>query len=244
MAKNLDNSGGNGPTVPTSGTDAEFPAGYLRPTGRGGEVAPTLPRRIHIVGSTGSGKSTLGQQLAATCGVPHVELDALYWQADWQGAPLELFAARVSDALAGDGWVVDGNYSSVRGLVHARAELVIWLDYPLAVNYWRLFKRSLRRWWTAENLWGSGNRESFRKQFASRDSLFVYLTKTRAHRQREYGQLFRDSTARPFAMVRLRSPRATSRWLDDFRAVCRTQSLHVPDFPADLTPLNQVDSRD
>ncbi|MCB0129515.1 MAG: hypothetical protein KDD78_01645, partial [Caldilineaceae bacterium] len=70
------------------------------------------------------------------------------------------------------------------------------------------------------------------------------LTKTRAHRQREYGQLFRDASARPFAMVRLRSPGATTRWLDDFRALYRTQSPSVPDSPADVTPLNQVGSRD
>ena len=43
--------------------------------------------RIIVVGVTGSGKSTLARQLAERYGVPHVELDAHNWEANWvQGA--------------------------------------------------------------------------------------------------------------------------------------------------------------
>ena len=39
--------------------------------------------RIIVVGVTGSGKSTLAGLLAERYGVPHVELDAHNWEANW-----------------------------------------------------------------------------------------------------------------------------------------------------------------
>lgn len=43
--------------------------------------------RILVVGTSGAGKSRLAGQLAAALGVPHVELDALYWGPDWTPRP-------------------------------------------------------------------------------------------------------------------------------------------------------------
>jgi adenylate kinase family enzyme len=36
-----------------------------------------------VVGSTGSGKTTFARALAEKLGVPHVEIDALFWQRGW-----------------------------------------------------------------------------------------------------------------------------------------------------------------
>lgn len=91
----------------------------------------SLPgRRIAVVGTTGSGKTTTARRLAAALKVPHVELDALYWQPEWTETPVEPFRRLVSEALSADGWVVDGNYGKVRDIVLARAESVVWLDFP------------------------------------------------------------------------------------------------------------------
>jgi adenylate kinase family enzyme len=69
-------------------------------------------RRVHVVGTTGSGKSTVGAALAARLGVAHVELDALHWLPGWKERPNEEFQALVEQALTADGWVFDGNYGA------------------------------------------------------------------------------------------------------------------------------------
>src|SRR5947208_7875459 len=104
-------------------------------------------RRISVVGSTGSGKTTFARELSRRLGVPHVELDALAWGPNWTLVPVEVFKERVARAVEGEAWVVDGNYGGrgAQGLVLPHADTVIWLDPPLTVVFARLFLRALRR---------------------------------------------------------------------------------------------------
>ncbi|HEY7847048.1 MAG TPA: hypothetical protein VIC83_02515, partial [Candidatus Limnocylindria bacterium] len=67
-------------------------------------------RRINVVGTSASGKTTFARALAARLAVPWVELDALHWEAGWTEADDAVMRERVRRAIAGDGWVVDGNY--------------------------------------------------------------------------------------------------------------------------------------
>ncbi len=173
--------------------------------------------RIVVVGSTCAGKTTLARRLSALLDIPHVELDALNWEPNWVAAQVEVFRQRVEDAVAGDAWVVDGNYTAVRDLVWPRATELIWLDYPLRTLLWRLLRRTLRRTLTGEELW-NGNREQFRVQFLSSDSLFLWLLRTYWQRRRttylDIGLPERSN----LEAVRLRSPRATRDWLSALEA--------------------------
>ena len=88
-------------------------------------------QRVSVVGTSGSGKSTLGAALAKRLGTEFLELDSVFHQPGWVPLPDEEFRRRVGDAVAGERWVVDGNYSSkVRDIVWARADTVVWLDLP------------------------------------------------------------------------------------------------------------------
>ncbi len=51
----------------------------LNPVPSGTPIS-TLGQRIVVVGTTGSGKTTLAAQLALIAGCPHIELDALHWE--------------------------------------------------------------------------------------------------------------------------------------------------------------------
>ena len=115
-------------------------------------------QRVSLVGAPGSGKTTVGRRLAASLGVPFVELDSIFHQAGWRPLPRGEFRARVREALAADAWVVDGNYSAVRDLVWERADTVVWLDLPRPLVMRRIVARTLRRAATREAIW-NGNRE-------------------------------------------------------------------------------------
>jgi adenylate kinase family enzyme len=111
----------------------------------GFRVASAAVRRVSVVGNSGSGKSTVAAALALRLGVPHVELDAFKHQRDWVELPTDEFAARVRLAIAADGWVVDGNYSTVRDEVWQRADTVIWVDPPRTVLMGQIITRTLGR---------------------------------------------------------------------------------------------------
>jgi len=173
-------------------------------------------QRIVVVGVTSSGKSTLARQLATRLALSHVELDALHWDPNWTPAPADVLRERVSHALNGDRWVVDGNYQMVRDLVWPRAETIIWLDYPVPLILWRLLRRTIWRITRHPELW-NGNRETWRGTFFSRESLFIWVFKTYKQRRREYPELFARPEYAHLATARFRSPRATRRWLASLR---------------------------
>ena len=68
-------------------------------------------QRISVVGSTGTGKTTVAREISIRLTLPHIELDALYWGNNWTGVPDDVFRTRVTDAIRAERWVVDGNYS-------------------------------------------------------------------------------------------------------------------------------------
>jgi len=167
-------------------------------------------RRVNVVGTSAAGKSQLAAALADALGVPHVELDALHWEPNWTEVAPEVMRERVREAIAGDGWVVDGNYAVVRDLVWARAEAIVWLDLPLRTILWRFLVRTTRRMARREELWG-GNRERLRTHLCSRDSLLLWILTTYHRRRREYPKRL---AARPdLIAVRLRSAREAREWL-------------------------------
>lgn len=165
-----------------------------------------------MVGTSGSGKTTLAKALAARLAYPHVELDALHWDPDWQPAPTAVFRARIATAIAADTWVVDGNYSKkARDLVWGRADTLVWLDYPLRVVLPRLVVRTLRRSLTGEVLW-NGNRERLR-DFVGPDSLLHFALATHRRRQKEFASALALPAFAHLTTFRLGSPAAATAWL-------------------------------
>ena len=173
------------------------------------------PRRIAVIGTTGSGKTTLARSVAAAIGAPHIELDGLFHGPNWTPAPPEVFRARVSEAIAAPAWVTDGNYSHVLDrMVWSAADLVVWLDYPFSVVIWRLFRRTIRRGLRREVLW-NGNRESLRSHFFTRDSLFLWAKNTHWKHRGDWTAAFASPDLAHVRVIRLRRPREATVWLKD-----------------------------
>lgn len=142
------------------------------------------PLRIVVQGASGSGKSSLATALAASLGIPRLELDSIYHQPGWSPLDVGEFRRLVSSFTEEPAWVVDGNYSQVRDLLWSRANVIAFIDLPRRVVMVRLIKRTLLRMLRHENLW-NGNRESLRN-LLSRDPvqniiLWSWLTHAKYH---------------------------------------------------------------
>ena len=169
-------------------------------------------KRIVVVGTSGAGKTTLAGELARLMDAPHVELDAYRHGPNWTETPDDIFRQNISGALTGEKWVVDGNYSIARDIVWSGATAIVWLDYPFNVTFWRLFRRTMIRYFTRAELW-NGNREDLKGVLFSRDSLFVWAFRRHWSRRKSYPLAFAQPEYSHLDVIRFRSPRTARKWL-------------------------------
>lgn len=180
-------------------------------------------QRVAIIATaSGCGKSTVGRALAATLGVPYVELDAIHWQPGWTELDAAELRHRVEPLVARDAWVIDGSYRGKLGdLVLERADTVVWLDLPRRIWLPRLMLRTVRRVVTRQELW-NGNRETLWNALAGTDSLLRFaLANDRARRHRYPRELA------GYRVARLRTPAEVEAFLRSARRRDRSSATHA-----------------
>jgi adenylate kinase family enzyme len=170
-------------------------------------------QRVVVVGTSGSGKTTMASMLAERLGAPHIELDRLHWGPNWTEEPDEVFRERTEKALEGsERWVLDGNYSAVRDIVWPRADTVVWLNFSLPLILWRLTRRTFRRAVLKEEIW-HGNRENLHTHLFTKDSLYWWVLTTYKKRRKQYGEMFAEPQHAHLKKITLRSAREAGKWL-------------------------------
>lgn len=97
--------------------------------------------RVLIIGSGGAGKTTLARSLAVATGLPLIHLDRLYWHPGWVETPAEEWHRVVQNAVAGERWIIDGNYGETMALRLAAADTAVFLDLPRSRCLVRAVKR-------------------------------------------------------------------------------------------------------
>jgi len=97
--------------------------------------------RVVVVGFAGAGKSTLSRSLAARTGLPLIHLDLEYWKPGWTHPSEEEWREKQRGLVAGDAWILDGNYVETLDLLLDRANTIVLIDTP----WWRCAARSFRR---------------------------------------------------------------------------------------------------
>lgn len=160
-------------------------------------------QRVIIIGPCGSGKSTLARELAPQLGLPLVHMDQLGWQPGWVETPDDELRARLAEAVAGERWLIEGNYGSTIAQRLERADTVIYLDFPIRLCLWRL----LRRVWTTRGRVRPDMAKGCPERFDA--AFFWYVAKW------NYGP--RPRTEAKLAgyggtLIRLRGPKALARW--------------------------------
>ncbi len=169
-------------------------------------------RRIVIIGTTGSGKTTLAVNMARLTGIPHIELDALHWNPDWVETPTESFLEKVETATNTPAWIADGNYSKARSILWQRADTLFWLDYPFHVILRRLTSRTLRHLVLRESCC-NGNHETLGKVFSS-DSIILWALRSHWRHCHEYERAMTEPRYSHLRKIRFRSPSETHEWLE------------------------------
>lgn len=101
--------------------------------------------KIAVIGCPGSGKSTVAKQLHEKLNIPLYHLDQYYWLPGWKRPDKDAFE-KIHNALCdkedGGGWIIEG--MAMRNLPYriAKADVVIFLDVPLRICLYRIFKRA------------------------------------------------------------------------------------------------------
>jgi adenylate kinase family enzyme len=186
-----------------------------------------------VVGNSGSGKTTVATAIAAALGVPHLELDAVFHQPNWQPLERDLFRARVAEFIAADGWVVDGNYSAVADLVWQRADTVVWMDLPRHRIMRQLIGRTLRRMVTRAELW-NGNTEPLNNLFRldPQESILRWAWTQHAKYVERYGAAQHDPANRHLTFVRLNSRAEAARFVAGLAAAPARGTDQAADGPS------------
>lgn len=184
-------------------------------------------KRFNVIGTSSSGKSTFSRKLAETLSRPYVELDQVYWKPNWENINDEELFEQVSEITDRDCWVLDGNYSRTTPIKWSKAECVVWLDHSFSVNVYRAVTRAISRAVTQQELWpGTGNRESFRLSFLSKDSVLLWTLRTYYRNKKRYSLAMRDRQYEHLDFVRLRSQKEVDEFLNAIgRAWGRSLSL-------------------
>lgn len=185
---------------------------------RGDRIKIENLRRVIVIGTSGSGKTTFAGKLSALLGVKHIQIDAINFLENWQERPPEEFKKLVEQEISANEWIMDGNYSRVRDMTWRRATMLIWLNYSFPVNFYRAVSRTLRRVFLREVLY-SGNRENFRKAFLSRDSMILWMLKTYRRRRRQYAELLRQPEWRDKEIFVFTRPREAEDFLARLRRI-------------------------
>ncbi len=90
-------------------------------------------KKILIIGSPGSGKSTFSLKLSEKTGIKVYHLDNLYWNADKTNVERDVFDMRLTEVLEKESWIIDGNYSRTMEMRLEKADIVFFLDLPAEI---------------------------------------------------------------------------------------------------------------
>ena len=90
-------------------------------------------KKIIIIGSPGSGKTTFAVKLAEKIGISLFHLDSIWHRADKTHISREEFDSRLGEILSGSSWIIDGNYSrTIERRINA-CDTVVFFDLPVEV---------------------------------------------------------------------------------------------------------------
>lgn len=171
-------------------------------------------KKINIIGTSGSGKSTFAKQLSKRLQIPYIEIDAVFWGKDWYWPSDEEFFAQLKEAIDMEAWVLDGNYTRTTPMKWEFVDTVIWIDFSFARTLYQVITRSIRNLITKKELWpGTGNRQTIQR-FFSKDSIVLSTIKVYRKNRTKYLKMMDSTEYEHIEFIQLRSPQECSQFLN------------------------------
>jgi adenylate kinase family enzyme len=164
-------------------------------------------QRIAILGCSGGGKSTLARALGKKLDLPVIHLDALHWLPGWVERDRAEFRAMLTEALRGERWIVDGNYSHSADIRLPLADTILVIDRSRWLCIWRVLWRWLSHLGRTRADMGEGCPEKVDWEFIQ----FIWCYPKRNAPRRDAGIAQYGAHAR---VVRLTSDRQIRDFLD------------------------------
>jgi adenylate kinase family enzyme len=100
-------------------------------------------KKVLVIGSGGSGKSTFARHLGGLLDIEVIHLDKIYWHRGWVETPKTEWLKTVDRLLERDAWIMDGNFSGSLERRLVVCDTVIFLDMPRSLCVWRVLKRAV-----------------------------------------------------------------------------------------------------
>jgi adenylate kinase family enzyme len=169
-------------------------------------------QRIVIIGTSCSGKTTLAKSISLKLNIKHIELDELYWKANWVERETDDFKKIVVEEIKAENWVVDGNYSVIREVLWSRSTTIIWLSYPFVTVFYRAISRSIKRLVTKEIIC-AGNTESFKRSFFSKKSIILWVINTHRKKREQYSKVLYNGSFLLKRVIELKSQSETDKFI-------------------------------
>ena len=90
-------------------------------------------KKVIVIGSPGAGKSTFARKLRDKTKLPLYYLDKIWHRPDKTTVSKEEFDARLSEILATDQWIIDGNYGRTLEMRLKACDTVFLFDLPVEI---------------------------------------------------------------------------------------------------------------
>lgn len=182
-------------------------------------------KRINVIGTSGSGKTTFARLLAETLNSTYIELDDLFWLDDWQESSDEELSHNYCNAITkakmneiSNAIVIDGYYSRFRTLIWQDVDTVIWINISFHWNLYQILKRTMSRVISQEKLWENSNNKESLKMMFGKDSIILWMLKTHFKNRKKYANWRKESAYSHIHFIELNSRKEIELYLDSLTA--------------------------